>query len=431
MRRVRENWRNLQNASFFLKNDRAIVLAAITQDALALEFASIYLKNDYELVLKAVRKSGRALEFASNDLKNNRTIVLAATRRHGEALEFASNNLKNDRPLVLAAVSVNGEALEFASNDLKNDRDIVLAAVSQLASGAVLEFASADLQNNAEIVTAAVTCNGEALKFASDSLKDNHDIVLAAVSEYGNALEFASTRLQNNEVIINVAVMEKGMALKYASNAFRSHRQIVMKAVKENQYAIQFAIHPAVIAGILMIPEVPIDFRTDTPMDLNTKRRMESLISSRIGLRCRMNRWILNLRIETGTKLVPSVHDLNSLDKEDFDLLNTHAPKIVIEVLEQVRKHQKTELEGRGIQRLDRVVCHSYSKSDIFKLIEKIHRFNLYDENSGTAVSAEPSVRRIFDEILKFHAECFSFEDNPSKLKRSRAGRALLKRLFA
>jgi histidinol phosphatase-like PHP family hydrolase len=132
------------------KNDREVVLAAVEQNGLALEFASDALKNDPLVVLAAVEQNGRALEFASDALKNNRRIVLAAVELNFWAFQFASDALTNDREVVLAAVKQDGWALAFASDALKNDRDVVLAAVEQ--NGWTIQFAGDDLKNDREVV---------------------------------------------------------------------------------------------------------------------------------------------------------------------------------------------------------------------------------------------------------------------------------------
>jgi histidinol phosphatase-like PHP family hydrolase len=50
--------------------DKEVVLAAVKQNGLALEYASKELQNDREVVLAAVKQDGRALEYASDELKS-------------------------------------------------------------------------------------------------------------------------------------------------------------------------------------------------------------------------------------------------------------------------------------------------------------------------------------------------------------------------
>ena len=155
--------------------------------SLNLRHASEELRNDREIVLAAVSQYAYALEYASEELRNDREIVLAAVSQYAYALEYASEELRNNREIVLAAVSQNGRALEYASAELRNDREIVLAAVSQY--GYALKYASEELRNNHEIVLAAVSQDGYALKYASDELRNDHEFMLAVVSNEAEIFE--------------------------------------------------------------------------------------------------------------------------------------------------------------------------------------------------------------------------------------------------
>ena len=55
---------------------------------------------------------------------SSREIVLRAVKQDGLALEYASYELKADRKVVLAAVKQNGDALKYAANELKADPEL-------------------------------------------------------------------------------------------------------------------------------------------------------------------------------------------------------------------------------------------------------------------------------------------------------------------
>jgi len=80
---MEESWA-LEYASPKLKDDREIVLAAVTQEGCAhgcaLKFAGSTVKADSEVVLAAVRQDGRALEYAGAALLSNELFVFAAMR---------------------------------------------------------------------------------------------------------------------------------------------------------------------------------------------------------------------------------------------------------------------------------------------------------------------------------------------------------------
>jgi hypothetical protein len=113
----------------------------------ALRSASEELKNDRSVVLAAVTRQGYALEFASEELKKDPEVVLASTGFHFYALKYASEELKKDRSVMLAAVRIDGWALEYASEELRKDREVVLAAVKHCCCG--IGFASEGLREDA------------------------------------------------------------------------------------------------------------------------------------------------------------------------------------------------------------------------------------------------------------------------------------------
>ena len=180
--------RFLQYASEKLKDDREIVLAAVTKSGSALEFASDKLKDDKEIVLTAVTNRGYSLQYASTKLKDDKEIVLVAVTNGGFALQYASDKLKDDKEIVLAALDNKGRALEYASDKLKDDREFILAAVKKY--GTTLSYASNNLKNNREIVLEAIKNDPNSIEFVNDQLNGYPEIVLTALSQDANALYY-------------------------------------------------------------------------------------------------------------------------------------------------------------------------------------------------------------------------------------------------
>ena len=85
-------------------------------------------KNDKELVLVAVSKDGQAIQFADPTLQADMEVVLKAIINDGLALEFADPTLKADKEVVLKAVMTNGCALKFADPAFQVDKEITLMA---------------------------------------------------------------------------------------------------------------------------------------------------------------------------------------------------------------------------------------------------------------------------------------------------------------
>ena len=84
---------------------------------------------NYSLVSPRYCKSDRtgyALQCASEKLRNDREVVLRAVSTTGCALDFASLDLRKDRDIVMRAVSKNGASLRSASEAYytsKRERD--------------------------------------------------------------------------------------------------------------------------------------------------------------------------------------------------------------------------------------------------------------------------------------------------------------------
>lgn len=72
-------------------------------------------------------------QFASDALRNDRDLVMTAVTGCGPALEFAAERLIDDKEVVLAAVNADREVIKFASDRLRNDIDVVAAATIQVS----------------------------------------------------------------------------------------------------------------------------------------------------------------------------------------------------------------------------------------------------------------------------------------------------------
>eukprot|EP00913_Durusdinium_trenchii_P018994 g17850.t1 len=244
----------LQWASTDLQGDRAVVLAAVRRCGFALACAAGTLQDrrigglgaDRSLVLAAVQRHGLALEFADTWLRADEEVVLTALEQDGNAFQFADVRLRSDRTFVLRAVRCNGYALTYAQPELRNDREIalqadrelVLAAVQQ--DGAALAFASEELREEKEVVLQAVHQTGSALAFAAPALKADREVVWAAVQESGLALEHAADELRDDEDLVFVAVAT-GAALRFASPRLRAQRRMVCQALRADEAALAWA----------------------------------------------------------------------------------------------------------------------------------------------------------------------------------------------
>ena len=224
--------------------DRTVALVDVKTNGMLLKKYPQF-KDDFELVLCAVMENGLALQYASDNLLDECDIVIPAIKRGGKAynsfspLRFASTNLKSDRITVIYAVKQQGCALKYASKSLQSDLEIVLFAVKQ--DGLALEYASYDLQCNIDVILTAMNQNKHAFEYIGKEVYYDHIMMHSIVKIYGVALCYASPEINNNREIVLTAVKQTHHALTYASDKLREDREIVLTAVLQNGNAIYYA----------------------------------------------------------------------------------------------------------------------------------------------------------------------------------------------
>ena len=69
----------LAHLSAEFKNDRSVVMAAVSQDGLALQFASPALKEDLDIVSTALKQNGWALAHVAPELCQVKSVVFASS----------------------------------------------------------------------------------------------------------------------------------------------------------------------------------------------------------------------------------------------------------------------------------------------------------------------------------------------------------------
>jgi hypothetical protein len=227
-------------------DDRNDALRTISNNGLNLRVYKQF-NNDKEIVLAAVSNEGMALQFASRQLQNDKEVVLAAVHQNGLSLRYA-DDFCEDKEVVLAAVHQNGLAIKWASLDLQNDKEVVLVAVNQdgLAFNHIY-----DLREDKEVILAAVSQNGLVLKNIIGKFRLDKDVVLAAVNEDGNSLVYANHFFDDDEIVF-AAVKQNGMALQFASDRFKKDPYMVKLAMITYDEAFKFALTgrpPSLVRG--------------------------------------------------------------------------------------------------------------------------------------------------------------------------------------
>lgn len=151
------------------------------------------------LVLEAVKNCGLALQYAAEEFRSDKEVVLAAVRENGNALCFARKH-KTDNEVVLEAVKQDGQALMHvvrpwyrrSETTYSPSREVVLEAMR--TAGGLLAHVNPRFYTDKEVVLAAVKSEWRAARMLmanpSNILATDVDIVLALVKQAGRDLMY-------------------------------------------------------------------------------------------------------------------------------------------------------------------------------------------------------------------------------------------------
>ena len=273
MRLVSQNGFILEFLAPRLRNNKAIVRAAVKCHPEALATAPLHLRNDVDIVSQAFRNiadCGYIFRQIGPELINDpvifRQLATLAVTCDYYYLKYFAKVLRQDQPflkelillayktidhdhdkdwlihedvledqqlyrqMVLDALRGNRAILELRCfPDFQNDREVVEASMINKPHN--LMYANVRLREDSALVSAAVAKQGSLLSFASDALCDDYELVLIAVKNDGIALASASKRLQSDPVIVTAALQSNGGALRFASESIRSDPHFARLAV--------------------------------------------------------------------------------------------------------------------------------------------------------------------------------------------------------
>jgi hypothetical protein len=133
--------------------------------------------DNLDVVMAAVCQNGLALQWASERLASDQQVVDAAAKQNFHALQFATH-FQNNKTFVLQLVEKHGTALRYAHKDLQDDLDVVMVAVTN--DGLALQYASVKCRAFCKAVTRAMEQNVDAFAYADISIKQRFDMCYLA-----------------------------------------------------------------------------------------------------------------------------------------------------------------------------------------------------------------------------------------------------------
>ncbi len=205
-----------------LCDNKAFALELVKINGLHLRDVSKRLRNDKDVVLAAVTENKKAIKYAGDDACYDEEVM---------RLVAGPNYIPpvSDREKVLEDVKINPMAILDAS-EFWEDREIIMEAVK--GDGNLYIYCSDELKDDDEVFLAAVVTNPKALKSASKRIQDSEHLVLEALRrayEQGGAwvLQFASKRVLSNKPAMLEAIKIDPSAFSYLNKELQRDEEIL------------------------------------------------------------------------------------------------------------------------------------------------------------------------------------------------------------
>lgn len=178
LERIESSPIELRNASYY-NDDKEIVLMAVTNQGMTLEFASKRLKNDKDVVYTALKNNSSSINYVGTILKHDKDLY----KTFPHTFPFAPQEIQDDKETVLIIVKLYGSLIRYASKRLQSDKEVLLEAVKHFGSG--IMYASDDLKTDKELVGTALNVDGLSLQYIPN-FQDDKEMVSIAVQQNGN-----------------------------------------------------------------------------------------------------------------------------------------------------------------------------------------------------------------------------------------------------
>jgi hypothetical protein len=101
-------------------DDMDVVRAGTVVDVRNIRFASDRLKNDEEFATELVQREWAILRYLGYEARKNRNVVLTAIRQNGMAIQYAVDELWDDAEIVEEAIQQNPDVIDWLDS-LKNE----------------------------------------------------------------------------------------------------------------------------------------------------------------------------------------------------------------------------------------------------------------------------------------------------------------------
>jgi hypothetical protein len=164
---VLKNGLLLQYASKNLKNEKSIVLDAISNDSRAFYFASEKLKNDKDIILTSIYENLAILKYLNSDIQLSSNEIYTIEDLILQEFKKPETNLTFDYDLILKCLDLNLKIMSIVPSQLLSDHEFASAAIKRNPLN--FEYISETLKDNFEIFSLALNLNVDILQFTQYS----------------------------------------------------------------------------------------------------------------------------------------------------------------------------------------------------------------------------------------------------------------------
>jgi len=256
----------LRYASKCLRRDAAVVLSAVNNDGLALKYAHHpTLTSSFDVVLSAVKNDGLALQHAHPIMRDDQAIIMAAIKSNPRALEFASERLQNTIGVVEAAVSVrSGYGGHYVERYIGK---AVLGSVELFVRvPSLVRLASDDVLGDRSLFEQILPTTPWAWRYASCALKKDVDLALLALRNWGpqhswncdlaSVCDAIPEKIYADKDAMLPIVGSFGYALSRCSVALKADLDMATAAVRNTRSSIAFVSDEIALAVLVSVKGV-------------------------------------------------------------------------------------------------------------------------------------------------------------------------------
>jgi hypothetical protein len=225
-----------------IRNDKDIVLAAISRNDQEFQFASRELKRDPDVILAAAKDSyNPLLSWLDTDLRDSKELMLKVLRLLQQKgissnYDYLPDRLKLDRDIRLELVAKEVYYYEYMPNEMKKDEEFVRQCI--VRNPVVMEYVkNENITNDKEFVLA----NPDTFPFAF-MLRRDREVVMQLVDKCG--WKFVAPHMigemQSDIKLWRTILSVDGCLLEYAAPNIKSNIELVRHAVSNNPQSIRY-----------------------------------------------------------------------------------------------------------------------------------------------------------------------------------------------